>query len=128
MAYPRAKPLGRSLPPRASGLTFGPDDNLYVATLESGIAPGQVLGYDGTTGVFIDVFASGGDLIDARDLTFGPDDNLYVATRPGQVLRYNGTTGAFIDKFLVPEPSAMVLAIVGLMALRIRTTVVSGPM
>jgi len=61
------------------------------------------LRYDGDTGNFIDVFASGGGLSLPGGLVFGPDGNLYVSspgfttTQPDMILRYNGTTGAFID-------------------------------
>ncbi len=61
----------------------------------------QVLRYDGTTGAFIDIFASGGGLDGPRSLVFGPDGSLYVASfLTNQVLRYDGTTGAFIDAFV----------------------------
>ena len=59
----------------------------------------EVLRYDGTTGDFIDVFASGGGLDIPVHLTFGPDNNLYVTSLLTGVLRYNGTTGDFIDVF-----------------------------
>jgi len=61
----------------------------------------QVLRYDGATGAFLGVFASGGGLKGPRDLAFGPDKNLYVGDAWGarNVLRYNGTTGAFMDSF-----------------------------
>ena len=63
-----------------------------------------MLRYDGTTGNFIDVFASGGGLNRPWGLTFGPDDNLYVSSSAtDEVLRYNGATGEFIDVFTVPE-------------------------
>ena len=59
-----------------------------------------VLRYNGTTGAFVGIFASGGGLDDPLGLTVGPDGNLYVASaNTNQVLRYNGTTGAFIDVF-----------------------------
>jgi glucose/arabinose dehydrogenase len=78
------------------GLAFGPDGYLYVG----GQFTNQVKRYDGTTGVFIDTFASGGGLNNTEDLTFGPDGHLYVSSRgTSQVLRFNGITGAFMDVF-----------------------------
>jgi len=82
-----------SLDPR--GLVFGPDGNLYVLSTSN-----QVLRYNGNTGAFIDVFASGGGLSGPTFQVFGPDGNLYVSSGfSSQVLRYNGNTGAFIDVF-----------------------------
>jgi len=58
------------------------------------------LRYNGTTGAFIDTFASGSGLSGPAGLAFGPDGNLYVGSfNSDAVLRYNGTTGAFIDTF-----------------------------
>ena len=77
-------------------MVFGPDGNLYV----SSAVTDNVLRYDGTTGAFIDVFASGGGLDRPGGLVFGPDGNLYVGNiEPDNVLRYDGTTGAFLDIF-----------------------------
>jgi WD40 repeat protein len=60
----------------------------------------EVLRFDGSTGAFVGVFASGGGLDNPVGLTFGPDDNLYVASADtNQVLRYDGATGAFLDVF-----------------------------
>jgi len=72
------------------GLVFGPDDNLYVSSLDTD----QVLRYDGNTGMFIGVFASGGGLGTPDGLDFGPDGNLYViSSLSSQVLRYDGNNG-----------------------------------
>jgi sugar lactone lactonase YvrE len=55
----------------------------------------RILAYDGTTGAFQRVFASGGGLMNAHTLVYGPDGNLYVASDGnGSVVRYDGTTGA----------------------------------
>jgi len=86
------------------GLTVGPDHNLYVASGDPR-APGQgefgrILRYNGATGAFMDVFASGGGLNGPINSVFGPDGNLYISSsNSSQVLRYDGTTGAFIDVF-----------------------------
>src|SRR6266404_146707 len=50
-----------------SGLTFGPDGNLYVSSVFSD----SVLRYDGMTGVFLDAFATGGGLNQPAGLVFG---------------------------------------------------------
>jgi DNA-binding beta-propeller fold protein YncE len=57
--------------------------------------------YDGSTGAFIDTFASGGGLNQPRDLAFSPhDNNLYVVSElTSEIKRYDGITGAFIDTF-----------------------------
>jgi len=59
----------------------------------------SVLRYNGSTGAFINQFASGGGLHFPADLVFGPDGNLYVTNNvlrinEGGVLRYDGRTGA----------------------------------
>jgi hypothetical protein len=58
------------------------------------------LRYDGATGAFLGVFATGGGLDIPFDLTFGPDGNLYVSSLlSDEVLRYDGSNGSFIDVF-----------------------------
>jgi PEP-CTERM motif len=89
--------------------------------------------FDGMTGALIDNFIPDGTdgLTSAVDLTFGPDGKLYVANFDG-VKRFDSATGAFIDDFIldgtggisaisdllfrVPEPSALALLGVGLLA------------
>ena len=82
-----------------TGLTFGPDGHLYVATF---VYNNKVLKYDGKTGQFLGIFVEerSGGLQGPMDLGFGPDGNLYVvASYEGGVFRYHGTTGAFINRF-----------------------------
>jgi WD40 repeat protein len=89
---------------RPTGLTIGPDNNLYVSSVDvNNPANDSILRFNGKTGAFIDVFvASGsGGLEHPSSLTFGPDHNLYVSTLAGKgVLRYNGQNGTFIDTFV----------------------------
>ncbi len=87
-----------------TGLTFGPDGHLYVASF---VFNNKVFKYHGKTGQFLGIFVDegSGGLQGPMDLKFGPDGNLYVvASYEGGVFRYNGVTGAFIDRFTT-EPS-----------------------
>jgi len=72
---------------------------LYVSS------PGSdsVLRYDGTTGAFLGVFASGNGLHFPSDILVGPDGNIYVSNNLGipaesGILRFDRATGA-------PRPS-----------------------
>ena len=56
--------------------------------------------YDGTTGAFVKVAASGGNLGDPLGLVIGLDGNLLVSDgQTNQVKRYDRATGAFINVF-----------------------------
>jgi hypothetical protein len=56
-----------------------------------------VLRYDGSSGKFQGIFASGDALGTPTGLRFGPDGNLYVGNvGPDNVLRYDGKTGEYI--------------------------------
>lgn len=87
--------------PLGTGLVFGPDGDLYVASPQTD----EILRFDGTTGESLGVFVAAGsgglDVPAITSLLFRPDGNLYVPGRDSHnVLRYNGTTGAFIDEFV----------------------------
>jgi MYXO-CTERM domain-containing protein len=92
-----------------------------------------------STGTFLGAFVSGtSTLSQPIGLDFGPDHNLYVADGQGRVASFDGTTGTPLadlvtypsgglinPQFLAfstdisstPEPSSLVLAVLGLVAL-----------
>ncbi|WP_013325408.1 PEP-CTERM sorting domain-containing protein [Gloeothece verrucosa] len=97
--------LGNFIAPGEGGLfapdnlLYGPNGDLYVSSGDTA-ANSAILRYDGLTGQFKGIFASGGGLIRPYGSAFGPDGNLYVSSfLTDQILRYDGTTGAFIDVF-----------------------------
>jgi WD40 repeat protein len=56
--------------------------------------------YNGTTGAFVDVAASGGALGDPLGVVMGLDGNLLVSDgQTNQVKRYNSATGSFMNVF-----------------------------
>ncbi len=85
---------------------FGGDGNDVINIgqsnlLVSSFILNNVTEFNGISGAFDSVFATGSGLNGPNFFTFGPDGNLYVASRfSNQVLRYNGSTGAFIDEFV----------------------------
>jgi fibronectin type 3 domain-containing protein len=106
------------------GATFGPDGNLYVRSA------GNVLRYNGVTGLFMNVFVNAGGGADANNqsfqirfdgspnfivtpasgglegptgLAFGPDGHLYVSSY-GLVQKFHGQTGASLGTFTVGGP------------------------
>ncbi|PSF37882.1 PEP-CTERM sorting domain-containing protein [Aphanothece hegewaldii CCALA 016] len=80
-------------------LLYGPDGDLYVSSGDT-VANSAILRYDGLTGAFKGVFASGGGLTRPYGSVFGPDGYLYVSSfLSDEILRYDGTTGAFVDVF-----------------------------
>lgn len=103
----------------ASGMTIGPDGNLYVSTQTGFIVPGapdsvfKINPYTGTVTPFIDLgvgYFPGG-------LKFGPDGNLYVSKSLGQsggsngtVDKFNGTTGAALGSVVtgLSQPTGLV--------------------
>jgi streptogramin lyase len=80
----------------AAGASLGATSDLLVDSSGTN----QILRYDGVTGAFKGVFASGNGLSGTEELTYGPDGNLYVSNATGKdVLRFNGQTGAFLGVF-----------------------------
>jgi WD40 repeat protein len=78
------------------GLTFGPDNNLFVNSLNND----SVLQYDAATGDFLGTLASGGEVDGSTGMTLGSDNNLYVSSFfNDSVLQYDTTTGEFLGTF-----------------------------
>jgi sugar lactone lactonase YvrE len=102
---------GSGGPSQPTGLTFGPDCNLYVSNFSSN----QVMRYDGATGAplpstgnsgAIYVSSQSGGLVTPHGLAFGKDGRLYgssVGTTSG-VLRYDGVTGVYDINFTGLNP------------------------
>ncbi len=82
-----------------SGLTFGPNGNLFVTSLLNN----NVLEFNGGSGAFVRIFAAAGSggLASPYGLEFGPNGNLFVAGG-NRVNEYDGSTGAFVRNFVVP--------------------------
>lgn len=97
----------------ASGLTVGPDGNLYVCNQNGG----RIERYDGVTGEYLGLFHRGEISIPAA-IAFGPDGNLYVAcvggpgfnAESGSVVKLNGKTGDYINTFAPQAKGALGLA------------------
>jgi hypothetical protein len=83
----------------ATGITYGPNGNVYVSTCFGSAvyrydAAGNPLPAPGQTGAVFIPHRSGG-LSLARDIAFGPDGYLYVVSQATDaVLRYDPATGA----------------------------------
>ena len=79
-------------------LVFGPDNNLYVSSFDTD----EILRFNGNTGEFIDVFASGGGLDGPVGILFDDEtSSLYVSSKNNnQILKYNIKTGAFQEIFI----------------------------
>jgi hypothetical protein len=93
--------LGMFVPGGSGGLSnakqiiWGPDGSAYVTSYFNS----EVIRYNGTTGAFLNVFATGGGGFEG--LAFGPDGNLYVSSYGNNAIyRYNGTTGALMGTFV----------------------------
>ena len=118
----------------AEGITFGPDNLLYV----SDFGANNIKRFDPATGEYLGIFTT----VDGpADLGFGPDGKLYVSIfgqNMNNVVRFDGTTGAPLGEFVpafgatigpagfafvgqVPEPTSLAaLAGTGLLLLRRR--------
>lgn len=98
---PSGKLLGEFISSNLHGpftVKFGPDGNLFVSNRETN----NISKFDGSTGAFLGIFASGNGLSKTDSFDFGLDGNLYVASRTAnKVTRFDGMTGAFIDEFIV---------------------------
>jgi hypothetical protein len=109
-----------------TGLVFGPDGNLYVASQGSS----SVLAYDGNTGQFLETFvpAGAGGLSSPTSLLFQTGGDPLVASGTGEVLEYDsggnflgalmptgsGGLGAPVALLSVPEPRSLVLLLIAL--------------
>jgi outer membrane protein assembly factor BamB len=87
-------------------LTFGPNGNLFVADMETGVWE-----FDATTGATVRNFVPAGQSSALRAvsaLAFGPDGNLYVASRDANaIFRFDGHTGEYRDIFVNAECGAL---------------------
>jgi DNA-binding beta-propeller fold protein YncE len=87
---------GRSIMGRPDDVKFGPDGNLYVADFDNN----SVLRFDGASGAFLGIFASGNGLHQPNRIAFGPNGDLYVGNAfTTDVLRFHAGTG-------LPYPAA----------------------
>jgi streptogramin lyase len=92
------------------GMVFGPDGNLYVSSASTN----KILRYNGTTGAYIDDFATG--LNGPHGLTFGPGGDLFVSDYySNSVLRFDATTGASKGAFVPAATSGGLSGPVGLL-------------
>jgi DNA-binding beta-propeller fold protein YncE len=86
----------RAFSRRPWGLAFGPDGDLYVASLfGSGDAIMRIRGPFSATPAVAERVVSDGSFF---DVAFGPDGNLYAASR-GPIRRYDLATHQLIDEF-----------------------------
>jgi DNA-binding beta-propeller fold protein YncE len=90
-----------------TGITFGPNGNLFVADTSNG----TIDEFNRITGAFTAFVTAGSPpspLAGPEAIAFGPDGNLYVTdVTTSTVHRYNGTTGTYIDEF-IPNSGGLV--------------------
>jgi len=90
-----------------TGLTFGPDGDLYVCSFDND----SILRYDGRTGAFVDVFvgdSEGGLNGPDIGIEFGAEGDLYVASHwTDSVNRYDGVSGAAKGQFVAEGASGL---------------------
>jgi sugar lactone lactonase YvrE len=95
-----------------TGLTFGPDNNLYVNSFDNH----QVLQYD-AAGTFLSIFVANdpatpdvdesGGLFEPVGITFGPGSTLYVSSfSNNEILSYDAA-GTFIGRFVSDDPATL---------------------
>jgi sugar lactone lactonase YvrE len=82
---------------RPYGMAFGPDGNLYV----SSFLQDRILRFNATTGLFVDVFATGngapGGLNGPNDLLFTPDGRLLVSTQGSVAVPGDGNSNGIVE-------------------------------
>ncbi len=80
-------------------LTIGPDGNIYTATTQGNYENNTILRYNGATGAFMGIFATG-PINGVADIVFH-NGYMYVADgKQNEVLQYDATTGAYIGVFV----------------------------
>lgn len=89
----------------ATGVTIGPDGNLYVADCGTSLNSSDVVRFNPSTGAYIGVFATMNPPACAFGITFGPDGNLYVANNIGNIQKFNGSTGALMLQYPCSNPA-----------------------
>lgn len=83
-------------PQNGRGMAWGPDGNIY---LTSGVNQDSVKKYDGVTGDFIGVFATGG-MNEPWDVEFAGDGRMYVASGAGgNVMVFDAMTGVNLGEY-----------------------------
>src|SRR5262249_53551960 len=79
--------------------TIGPDGNLYTATGGSGLDYNTILRYNGATGAFMGVFATG-PLNGVRTIVFHGGSMFVACEDTNQGLQFNATAGAYLGVFV----------------------------